>query len=148
MRWLIAIAVLAVIGIAGMVYVGTKPRKATVDWHKREYENYMQCLAGKRTLLDRIRSVFGLANRPDRHMEHRRALIDLGYLEEREIILTNNPEGFSQALVQWATNEFPQSWLWSFGVRSKASCFFGRSVTTWKKWEEAVRRIDVPRKSH
>jgi hypothetical protein len=148
MRWRIAIAVLAVIGIAAAVYLGTQPKKGSVEWHKREYENHMQRLAGKRTLFDRIRSVFGLARRPDRHMEHRRALIDLGYLEEREIILTNNPEGFSQALVQWATNEFPQSWLWAFGVRSNSVMFLRAERHNMKKWEEAVRRIDVPRKSH
>ena len=39
MRWRIAIAVLAVLGIAGAVYVGTQPKKGTVEWHKREYLN-------------------------------------------------------------------------------------------------------------
>ena len=135
-------------GLAVAIYFASQPKEGSVEWHKREYENHMHRLDDKRTLLDQIRSAFGLARRPDRHMEHRRALIDLGYLEEREIVLTNNPEGFSQALVQWATNEFPQNRLWAFGVRSNNVMFLRAERHNMKKWEEAVRRIDVSRKSH
>ena len=148
MRKRIIIGLLAIVVIGVVAFFISQPKKGSVEWHKREYENHMQRLDGKRTLFDRIRSAFGLARRPDRHMEHRRALIDLGYLEEREIILTNNPEGFSKALVQWATNEFPQNWLWAFGVRSNNVMFLRAERHNMKKWEEAVRRIDVPRKSH
>src|SRR5688500_7864821 len=96
------------IGVAA--YVLSQPKEGTLEWHKREYKSHMRRIGGERTLFDRIRSEFGLPRRPDRHLEHRRALIDLGYLEERNIILTNltnNPEVFSKALVRWATNEFP-----------------------------------------
>jgi hypothetical protein len=140
-RLIIGVIAVSVIGVAA--YILSQPKEGTLEWHKREYENHMRRLDGKRTLLDRIRSAFGLSRRPDRHLEHRRALIDLGYLEEREIILTNNPKGFSQALIQWATNEFPQNCFWLFGVRTNNVMFLQAERHNMKKWEEAVRRIDV-----
>jgi hypothetical protein len=146
-RLVIGAIAVAVIGVTA--YILSQPKEGTLEWHKREYENHMQRITGKRTLFDRIRSEFGLPPRPDRHKEHRRALIDLGYLEERNIILTNltnNREGFSKALVQWATNEFPQNWLWAFGVSSNNVLFIRAERHSMKKWEEAARRFeaDVP----
>jgi hypothetical protein len=142
----LVIGALAAIVIGFAAYVLSQPKEGTVEWHKRRYEKEMHRIDGKGTLFDRIRSEFGLPSRPSRHMEHRQALIDLGYLEERQIILTNNPEGFSAALIQWATNELPRDRLWAFGVRSNVM-FIRAERHNMKKWEEAVRRIDVSRRS-
>jgi len=39
-------------------------------------------------LFDRVRRACDLPSRPNRYREHRQALVDLGYLEERQFVLT------------------------------------------------------------
>lgn len=141
----IAIGLLAVLIIGVAAYMLSQPKEGTVEWHKRKCENAMRALNGEHALLDRARNRFGLPPRRNLYQEHRQALTDLGYLEEREFILTNSPEKPSRALVHWATNEIPQDRLWSIGLVSNKFLVIRAERHSMKKWEEAVRRIDVPK---
>jgi hypothetical protein len=75
MRWRIAIAVLAVLGIAGAVYLGTQPKKGTVEWHKKKLVQAESVIPPKK----------------ERATLHRNALVEAGYLVRRTVTVPSNP---------------------------------------------------------
>jgi hypothetical protein len=100
MRWRIAIAVLVVIGIAGAVYVGTRPKKGTVEWHKDEYLHVLRKMRNQ-TFEARLKGlctkVTGIRFQEDRVKSFqelqaaREALIKFGFLEEKKIGVSRPP---------------------------------------------------------
>jgi hypothetical protein len=88
-----------VLGIAAVVYVGTQPRKGTVEWHKREYLNSFERMTQntwKQKLTRFYRRVARRAlPREDRRADykafdhHLTSLIGLGYLQKARVSLTN-----------------------------------------------------------
>ena len=93
----IAIVLLAVIGIAGAAYIGKQPKKGTVEWHSARYVT----LLTKDSPVERLRQVWeklrgqrpALRRTPDRVLKelqlHEKALIELGYFEERRFLVFN-----------------------------------------------------------
>jgi hypothetical protein len=96
-KWIvIGLAVLAVIGAGG--YMLSLPRKGTVEWHKREYLAAMngpsiseRVKRTARRLMGRAHSFGVSGERLNRIRQHQSALIELGFLERRELALTNLP---------------------------------------------------------
>jgi hypothetical protein len=84
------------IGAIAVAYVLSQPKKGTVEWHQKEYLRY-----SKGPRLERVVNFVkrGIGMQPiyrglpeaqmEREREHRRALIDLGYLVESELVLSN-----------------------------------------------------------
>ncbi len=138
-----------VIGVIAAVAVGvganrlSQPRKGSVEWHKQACENEARRIF-KPTLFDRVRRACDLPSRPNRYREHRQALVDLGYLEERQFVLTIEPAKALPALHRWATNELQQDRLWSMDVISNNILTIRAERHSLGKWENAVRKIDVP----
>jgi hypothetical protein len=143
MRKRIVIGAIAVVVIGAGAYVFSQPKEGTVEWHKQACESEARRIF-KPTLFDRARRALDLPPRPNRYREHRRALVNLGYLEERQFILTNKPAKVLPALRQWATNDLRQDRLWSMDVISNNILTVRAERHSLPKWEEAVRRIDVP----
>ena len=102
MRWRIAIAVLAVIGIAGAVYVGTQPKKGTVEWHKTQYLKILERVS-QNTWKDKLQRAYRRVARLPQPLgesdklfsdvialqRHQGSLIQLGYLQCVRVFLTN-----------------------------------------------------------
>lgn len=146
MRGRIVIGAVVVVVISVAAYFLSLPKEGTVEWHKRRCEKEMLALGGQKTMLDRVRRELGFPPRKQRYYEHSQALMALGYLEERHFTLTNNPDNPSLVLFQWATNALPQDRLWGIGLVSNNVLMIRAERHSMKKWEEAVRRIDVPKK--
>ena len=129
--------------IGGAAYFLSQPKEGTVEWHKQACESEARRIF-KPTLFDRARRLCDLPARGNRYREHRQALVDLGYLQERQFTLTNKPKKVLPALHRWATNQLPQDRLWSMDVTSTNILTIRAERHSLVKWEEAVRRIDGP----
>jgi hypothetical protein len=83
----------------GIGVVALRPGEASVEHHLRGYKAAQERLEPKRTFVARARQLWReiRAQPQGRHedwrdlMEHERALVGLGYLEERVFILSNVP---------------------------------------------------------
>jgi hypothetical protein len=123
----VCVAVLAVMAAAC-----TGPPKGSVEWHKQEY------------LSARTREY----NQEFHTKRHRRALIELGYLEQREFTVSNVPpaeiakalhnETF-EALSFFDFNEFAQFWT----VSTNRVRVVGIPIMV-EHWEKRIRQLDVP----
>ena len=83
---------LAIIGVGALVWLVTQPKKGSLEWHKREYE-----AAAQGSLTFRLKNLWWQIRGEDRRSrviseernEHQQALIHLGYLEQREFVISN-----------------------------------------------------------
>jgi hypothetical protein len=99
-KWIvIGLLALAVIGV--VAFVLTRPKEGTLRYHLSEYLT-LQRQISQGTPMERTRNIVnrmfgrrgyvGLSvDHFARVEEHRKALIDLGYLEQREFVLSNRP---------------------------------------------------------
>src|SRR5688500_6271167 len=87
-----------VIGLLGIVVIGavaffvSQPKKGTVEWHKREYlkANHWGIVdEGVFRYASQKRQNARFERKRERIESNRRALIELGYLEERSVIVYN-----------------------------------------------------------
>ena len=146
MRWRIAIAVLAVVGIAGAVYVGTQPRKGSVEWHKEQWIK-----ANERTPVTQLMKLKvvprTIRNNYFREADEKAAfhwkwLIDAGYLTQRVVAVSNHPvfprlsKGFADAF----TND-----TLSFIImgRTNGNVIVTAPVTAIDQIEEIIRKDDT-----
>ena len=123
------------------------PGDSSLEYHKREYRRAMRGITGQIGLLDRWRMQLRLprSNPIEEYQRHKRALFDRGYLEERAFYLSNSPTPPTRRLVQLATNELPRGdVLWSIQARSNKVLVIQAERHAMKKWEEMVRKVDVP----
>ncbi len=93
-----------------MVYFLSQPKKGTLEYHKRGY----LAAANGPSISERIkrtgRSIMGKANvfagisgeRLNRMRRHQSALIELGFLERRDLVLTNLPHMAPVKQLQWS----------------------------------------------
>jgi hypothetical protein len=89
----------AILGLAALAFTLMQPRKGSVEYHVREYRVLAeQIKKGTRTerafnivnrVLGRNRYVGVKIDHYEQLEEHRRALVGLGYLEQREFVLSN-----------------------------------------------------------
>jgi hypothetical protein len=100
MRKRAVIGLLAMLAIGMMVFVVLQPKRGSVEWHNSEYLASAKRLTENR-LIDRVKSVFcrvtGKARRGNpaaresqemaRMEEHRKALVQSGYLAEKQFAL-------------------------------------------------------------
>jgi hypothetical protein len=100
----VAIAVLLIAVIAIVTFVLTRPKEGSVEYHLRQYMTVQRQIS-QGTLTERSRNVVNrIFRRPGyvglsvdhfaRLEEHRKALIDLGYLEQREFVLSHRPANY------------------------------------------------------
>lgn len=122
MRKRIIIGLLAIVVIGVGVFVLTRPKPGTVEWHKRQYLATLDRLLG-RTTANHLRSHIvriakiplpELSNRKQQALKekiavHRAALIQAGYLEERRFAVSNWPaqaiERGAQIIIGAASNQ-------------------------------------------
>jgi hypothetical protein len=94
MRWRIAIAVLAVLGIAGAVYVGMQPKSGTVEYHKKQFRKIYN--DGRASRIGELILRFGPDRLKHAYLQkigsrldfHRNALVEHGYLARRTFVLS------------------------------------------------------------
>src|SRR5687768_11553 len=91
-----SVAIGFVIVTIGLVaFVLSRPKKGTIEWHKREY--LTACKGSwKERALNLGRRALGKqpsfsTEQVEKEAEHQRALIKLGFLEERELVFSNRP---------------------------------------------------------
>src|SRR6185503_5712613 len=92
MRKRVVIGVLAIIGAGVLLFALSQPKRGSVEWHKREYE-----AATQGSLKFRLKNLWWQIRGEDRRSrmiseernEHQQALIHLGYLEQREFVISN-----------------------------------------------------------
>jgi hypothetical protein len=146
-KWLVM--GLVVIGVAIVTLAVTIPGEGSVTYHKRVCRQAMRGMAGQQTLLDRwtmeIDSWLGRAvvTPGVQYERHSKALRNLGYLEKREFPVTNNPPLVTARLAHWARKELPRDDLWIVSCPSN-KVVIQAERHSMKKWEEMVRRADVP----
>jgi hypothetical protein len=147
MRWRIAIAVLAAIGIAAAVYVGSQPKKGTVEWHK---QRYLQAGAPSWALMKgvpgMVRDFYELRYLRESDL-HQRALLDAGYLGDKTFVLSNASAPNVMQKIQLeltlpqTINEFT-SMAWSANDSNAIRVIAPRE---WiEKIGQAIRETDVP----
>jgi hypothetical protein len=165
-RWRIAIAVLAVLGIVGAVYLSTQPKKGTVEWHKREYFSTLERVYGQR-LIDRVRQATYRKTgwawvRPTQMLDqreqlrakiesHRTALVASGYIVEHTFPLTN-VSAFKDTVLAKRPN---QGGAWKRDMRPFLTCVIKLShegsvsvigpPEDMGFWQNAIRQADVPK---
>jgi len=91
-RIVTGLLILAVLGVVAVVL--TRPKEGSIAWHKREYLSAYEGSWEQRAEKG-LNRLFGKptpswpAGRWDLIEKHQRALIELGYLEERKLVLSN-----------------------------------------------------------
>ena len=123
------------------------PGESSLEYHKREYRKAMRAVGGQMSLLDRWRLGLGLprSNPQEEYVRHRKALFDCAYLEERVFYLSNNPAKPWKRLADLAPKELPKDDdLWSIETHSNQFLVIRAERHAMKKWEEMVRKVDVP----
>jgi hypothetical protein len=156
----VIIGVLAMIGVGVLVFVLSQPKKGSAEYHIREYRAAEREANGERTLVQRAwykcgtllgfnRSVgVGDPNNPLVRSETQiKALLDLGYLEKREFYLQNIPRPKAhKALAGLAAKGLPHDRVWR--IREDSETYTVLTVEAeprdLAKWEEMVRKVDVP----
>ena len=152
MRKRIIIGLLAVVVIGVVVFLISGPKRGTLEWHKREYLAELDRLYGRESLVKRFARVIhewtGMGQRIGQTergvVAQENALIKLGYLERREVILTNLPIGNAfQAIGREAATGIPGLCRITAGEKTNVVV-----VTALRedmpKWEELIRKLDVP----
>ena len=150
MRWRIAMGVLA-FGVAVAIYFASQPKEGTVEWHMAKYLAAAKAEAPGWRLRSRI-AFYRMTGRGDvtrrsgqRLNSHRQALLRLGYLSQRRVILTNDSPahaagafldngGGHHALRQ----KFVGVW-----VETNALVLIA-PATNIIEWESLIRKLDVP----
>lgn len=107
MRKRIVIGALVVIAVGVLVYVRSQLNEKSVEWHRRKFREIDRVIYGEPlTFGDRVgflwRNLWGKPR--DYHGEadrHIRALIELGYAEERTFVVSNRPIS-EIGRVEWA----------------------------------------------
>jgi hypothetical protein len=156
----IVIGLIVVTGVVVALAMFSRPRRGTVEYHKRGYELAEREMMGdtwKHRLAMRWHKLRGATyspyidmsdpNNPQTRSEmHEQALIDLGYWVKREWDLTNKTaHEMVNVLLKPIGGELPNddTRMWTMhpqtnriGIRSRPA--------EMSKWEERIRKIDVP----
>ena len=139
-RIVIALSVLAVIGVGG--YVLSRPRKGSVEYHKVK-------LSEGQTSLDRWIKNYSPSRVKDYWFRrrgaqadfHRKALIQLGYFEERVFVLSNC---FSDEVIKSLPDTNTNFELTdTFDVGSTMIKVVG-PTNAIRAWEGLIREVDRP----
>ena len=139
------LVMVVVVGV--VVFFGSRAEEDSVEYHLKAYHE-----ASKGTRIDGVRAWFqnlfakggsySLAPDEVRRDKHRKALLRLGYLEERSFIVSNRPPN----LIAWAVRYECAGLAYQFGTPSG----YGDTVRIvgvkeeMPKWEALVRRFDTP----
>jgi len=155
-RILIGLAVLAVLGVGA--YLLSQPSKGSVEYHKEKYREAYEWSNPTRDAQtpvvdwiilhapDAVNRFFWRRNRK-RIDFHRNALLEAGYLVQRDFVVSNRPASDlasdlrKMSYVFTDTNDvagIPFFWSATDGVRVRAR------ASDIAKWEDVIRRFDVP----
>ena len=145
MRWRIAIAVLIVIGIAGAVYVGTEPRKGTVEWHKRGYLGQFHSPI-RQWIVEHTPDRMSQAIETSRYrrMEHHwAALVRLDFIRETLVVVSNSPASVISKVIPEKVKPCDDLRFFSYELGTN-------SISLWcteeriGAWQDLIRQADVP----
>lgn len=101
MRKRVIIGLLAVVVIGVVAFFVSQPKRGTVEWHKDRYRALQRAIQHgtwperaknvlNRIVFGKVHGRLGVSTAWFEQLErHRRSLIELGYLEEREFVLSN-----------------------------------------------------------
>ena len=144
-KWVVVgIAALAVSGVGG--YVLSQPRMGSVEYHKKKcleigpkmFDSWVSRRAPRR-----VRTMY-VAWQLQKFNFHRDALLRLGYLETRLLVVTNRtPDDVASALRTATTPDV----TWDFGgvfpfETNKVEVTAPRDEMV--RWEKLIREADVP----
>lgn len=165
---------LAVIGVGVTVYVLSRPKPGTVEWHKKRCQQlYAECegrtlrfrmhhLCHRWTGIELIKpSKDSLQKAYNELSESREKLIELGFLIRRGYVFTNLPaDSLSEKLLapeinRWRSSIRPEHrafcWVNIGSVYTSHSEWFERAILfvvapreDQPDWEAVVRKMDAP----
>ena len=146
--------------VAGvLVYVGSGPKRGSVEYHLREYKQVFRELRGE-TWRDRFAQAWskltGKPYRPPymnpsaesnacaRLEQHEQALIDLGYWEVREFCLTNISAAQITTSLQAFAATLPPGDMSAIRYFEETNTIVIRSLRIdMPKWVELVRKVET-----
>jgi hypothetical protein len=143
----IGIALFAVVAVGVLIVVRVRREERSIEWHKQQYVK-----AGTgRTWGDQIRELWGRVigkpymgeGRLNRMGRHRRALIRLGYLEDRTFIVSN-PSPFTGGANRPKRVRGPE---YMYGDPTAQGIDRVRIIGVKEEmpqWEALVRKYDTP----
>jgi hypothetical protein len=156
MRKRVVITLLVIGVMIGAVGVGWvfQPWKDRIDYHKSRY----LAVRSHETVVDKVAAQVGEIRhvspqvrgsiRPRemaRVARHRDALIRLGYLETRILILSNrSPEEVMLDLARNAAETFDQTTIWEIECLGGATVAIVAPQKELPRLEQLVRKVDVP----
>jgi hypothetical protein len=143
----IVIVALAVLVIGVLAFVLSQPRKGSVEWHKREYLRAIDLDYGE-SVIAKVRRFLPRSKTGDRaNMKlHERSLIAAGFLEQREIAITNTMEVASAVLEKLnpPKNVDPFTFASLITRDQREMIVITALPTNIDKCEELVRKADLP----
>jgi len=137
------------IGIGVLLFVIWWPKEDSIEWHKREYLRAQQW-----GIVDDAMFEHGLAEWKAKHFArkgdridyHRRALIRLGYLQERAVVVYNHDADnvLSNVIVSIRTNKPGEMSDRFFSYKTDTNVIRFISVKRNAAiWEDLIRKADV-----
>jgi hypothetical protein len=151
-RIVIGLLILSAIGTGVYLTAPSEPKKGSVEWHKQEYlaaRNGNSAMFRLRSVWSRVTGdKFYTANyryRSEGMQSNRTALIRLGYLTERTFVISNRPtrEVISNAWFNVSTN-IDADFIRVEARRGTNIIEVSTVSGDIPKWEEAIRKADVP----
>jgi hypothetical protein len=163
----VAITLLAIVVAGGLVFVCTRPKEGTVEWHKREYartSNLLQGGTGLAPIKNLAYEVTGIeslvVSKRDPKLQarfetHQEELLKAGFLERRRFEMRNQPVDIvARKARAMAEERIPaersrMTWM-TLHTYMKRPLGANDSLTVvavredMPMWEEAIRKADVP----
>jgi hypothetical protein len=161
----VVIGFLAIVAVAVVAAIVTRPKEGTVEWHKKEFQAAHDELTGRTWFALVEESCRAIANRPrqgprltDREAlaliakmdRSRAALVDLGYLVERSFVVSNSARVLGPRLVTHEVEEestVPEArrqltvFYKGAGTNEVVVIGFARDMPSW---QQEIQRLDVP----
>ncbi len=149
MRKWIVIGGLAIVGFGVLLFVISQPEEDSIEYHRKRYIAEYQGWVWEQELANKVRKVVGQKPRwhtnTNRMEHHERALIRLGYLDERTVIVSNClPDKVRATVYKAATNWLNGPGLLRVEVRETNKVKIVATTRDVPGLEEAARKADVP----
>jgi len=148
MRKRIIIGLLALVVVTGMgAFFVSQPERGTVEWHKREYLASVDRIYGDAFLM-RIRRIYSPPSMNDAGAmrRHKEALIDLGWMQRREFVISHWTKRMrlvvAQLNPQKGKNPYTEA---SIELRDGPLRVLVTALAAeMPRWEKLIREADVP----
>ena len=155
MRKWVLIGVIAIVAFSGIVFVIVRPKKGSVEYHKKAFLEAHYTEPWVHNILARapkeLRSAY-FRRKEDEIDFHRRSLVELGFLAEQVFVISNQPTGQVADLLRFEVAVQGGS-LYSgqinFAVVREETTNSIRVIGLRNRMDELVelvRKCDVPKK--